>query len=136
MEKGTCRLQTVPMVPNKRHNLFYCFQHHLFLDFTRFISGFNDNVVLSAYADDVFRRDQHDINTLISGTDKYSVRVKWGRNEALAVSESLSVLPASLTRTPIKYHGIYLRNQYIEKKTKISTNSTLRVEVELNQHAI
>ncbi|KAJ3595924.1 hypothetical protein NHX12_002336 [Muraenolepis orangiensis] len=58
-----------------------------------FLPGFNGNLVLSAYADDVvvFVRDQTDIDVIVDIVREFSsassARVNWKKSEALAVGE-------------------------------------------------
>ncbi|KAJ3615107.1 hypothetical protein NHX12_018675 [Muraenolepis orangiensis] len=70
-----------------------------------FLPGFNGNLVLSAYADDVvvFVRDQTDIDVLVDIVREFSsasaARVNWKKSEALAVGEwsgGLPVLPQNM----------------------------------------
>ncbi|KAJ3608984.1 hypothetical protein NHX12_023512 [Muraenolepis orangiensis] len=70
-----------------------------------FLPGFNRNLVLSAYADDVvvFVRDQTDIDVLVDIVREFSsasaARVNWKKSEALAVGEwsgGLPVLPQNM----------------------------------------
>ncbi|KAJ3600178.1 hypothetical protein NHX12_034128, partial [Muraenolepis orangiensis] len=70
-----------------------------------FLPGFNGNMVLSVYADDVvvFVRDQTDIDVLVDIVREFSsasaARVNWKKSEALAVGEwsgGLPVLPQNM----------------------------------------
>uniref|UniRef100_A0A3B5PV23 Reverse transcriptase domain-containing protein n=1 Tax=Xiphophorus maculatus TaxID=8083 RepID=A0A3B5PV23_XIPMA len=83
------------------------------------LPGFNNKLILSAYADDVvvFIKDQHDVNILIEIIEKFSVlsaaKVNWGKTVALAVGEwpgGLPVLPQRLQwkRDGFKYLGVFL----------------------------
>ncbi|KAJ3603143.1 hypothetical protein NHX12_030886 [Muraenolepis orangiensis] len=67
-----------------------------------FLPGFNGNMVLSVYADDVvvFVRDQNDIDSLVDIVREFSsasaARVNWKKSEALAVAR----LDVSSSETP------------------------------------
>ena len=83
------------------------------------LPSFNENVVLSAYADDVivFTRNQRDVDILTSIIDDFTAtseaRVNWGKSETLAVVEwrgGLPVLPQNLNlrMNGLKYLGVFL----------------------------
>nr|BAC82605.1 pol-like protein [Tetraodon nigroviridis] len=91
------------------------------------LPGFNKNIVLSAYADDVviLTQNQSDVDVLSRLTDSFNVlssaRVNWRKSEALAVGEwrdGLPVLPQSLCwkRDGFKYLGVFLGDEDTEKK--------------------
>uniref|UniRef100_A0A3Q3EUV6 Reverse transcriptase domain-containing protein n=1 Tax=Labrus bergylta TaxID=56723 RepID=A0A3Q3EUV6_9LABR len=91
------------------------------------LPGFNSNIVLSAYADDivVFIKDQRDADILTNIIKRFSVtsaaRVNWIKSEALAVGEwrdGLPVLPQSLAwRTDgFRYLGVFLGKEHIVQK--------------------
>uniref|UniRef100_A0A3Q3AE51 Reverse transcriptase domain-containing protein n=1 Tax=Kryptolebias marmoratus TaxID=37003 RepID=A0A3Q3AE51_KRYMA len=91
------------------------------------LPGFSNNIVLSAYADDVvvFIKDQQDVSVLTKITEKFSAlsaaRVNWGKSEALAVgqwSAGLPVLPQGLTwkKDGFKYLGVFLGSKDIVSK--------------------
>ncbi|KAJ3606743.1 hypothetical protein NHX12_026262 [Muraenolepis orangiensis] len=84
-----------------------------------FLPGFNGNMVLSVYADDVvvFVRDQNDIDSLVDIVREFSsasaARVNWKKSEALAVGEwsgGLPVLPQNMVwrKDGFKYLGVFL----------------------------
>ena len=88
------------------------------------LPGFNENIVLCAYADDVivFTRNRRDVDitTIVISdfTATSATRVNWRKSEALAVHEwhgGLPVLPQNLTwRTDgLKYIGIFLGKEII-----------------------
>ena len=88
-----------------------------------FLPGFNSNIVLSAYADDivVFIKNQREVDILTNIVERFSVtsaaRVNWGKSEALAVGEwrdALPVLPQSLTwqKDGFKYLGVFLGKEH------------------------
>ena len=94
------------------------------------VPGFNENVVLSAYADDVivFTRNQRDVDILTSIISDFTTT-----SEALAVGEwrgGLPVLPQNLTcrRDGLKYLGVFLG-----KETKVQKNVTEKVEGKLKK---
>lgn len=63
------------------------------------VPGFNSNIVLSAYADDVIVvvRNQRQVDILTSLTEKYralsSAKVNWHKSEAIAIGKWTSALP-------------------------------------------
>ncbi|KAJ3614549.1 hypothetical protein NHX12_018121 [Muraenolepis orangiensis] len=84
-----------------------------------FLPGFNGNMVLSVYADDVvvFVRDQNDIDSLVDIVREFSsasaARVNWMKSEALTVGEwsgGLPVLPQNMVwrKYGFKYLGVFL----------------------------
>ncbi|KAJ3587712.1 hypothetical protein NHX12_011309, partial [Muraenolepis orangiensis] len=84
-----------------------------------FLPGFNGNMVLSVYADDVvvFVRDQTDIDSLVDIVREFSsastARVNWKKSEALAVGEwsgGLPVLPQNMVwrKDGFMYLGVFL----------------------------
>uniref|UniRef100_A0A3Q2ZXK0 Reverse transcriptase domain-containing protein n=1 Tax=Kryptolebias marmoratus TaxID=37003 RepID=A0A3Q2ZXK0_KRYMA len=91
------------------------------------LPGFSNNIVLSAYADDVvvFVKDQQDVAVLTEITERFSVlsaaRVNWGKSEALAVGAwpaGFPVLPRGLTwrKDGFKYLGVFLGSDSMVKK--------------------
>ena len=89
------------------------------------LPGFNSNIVLSAYADDivVFIKDQSDADILINTVKLFSVtsaaRVNWMKSEAVGEwRDGLPVLPQSLTwkKDGFKYLGVFLGKEHIVKK--------------------
>ena len=91
------------------------------------LPGFNENIVLSAYADDVivFTRNQRDVDILTSIISDFTAaseaRVNWAKSEALAVGEwrgGLPVLPQNLTwrKDGLKYLGVFLGEGTIVQK--------------------
>ncbi|KAJ3606502.1 hypothetical protein NHX12_026023, partial [Muraenolepis orangiensis] len=92
-----------------------------------FLPGFNGNLVLSAYADDVvvFVRDQTDIDVLVDIVREFSsasaARVNWKKSEALAVGEwsgGLPVLPQNMVwrKDGFKYLGVFLGKEIVVLK--------------------
>ncbi|KAJ3593808.1 hypothetical protein NHX12_006142 [Muraenolepis orangiensis] len=92
-----------------------------------FLPGFNGNMVLSAYADDVvvFVRDQTDIDVLVDIVREFSsasaARVNWKKSEALAVGEwsgGLPVLPQNMVwrKDGFKYLGVFLGKEIVVLK--------------------
>ncbi|KAJ3584784.1 hypothetical protein NHX12_015279, partial [Muraenolepis orangiensis] len=89
-----------------------------------FLPGFNGNMVLSVYADDVvvFVRDQTDIDVLVDIVREFSsasaARVNWKKSEALAVGEwsgGLPVLPQNMVwrKDGFKYLGVFLGKEIV-----------------------
>ena len=89
-----------------------------------FLPGFNGNMVLSSYADDVivFIGDQKDTDILVNIVREFSsasaARVNWKKSEALAVGEwsgGLPVLPQNMLwkKDGLKYLGVFLGNTSI-----------------------
>ncbi|KAJ3591149.1 hypothetical protein NHX12_009096, partial [Muraenolepis orangiensis] len=92
-----------------------------------FLPGFNGNMVLSVYADDVvvFVRDQTDIDVLVDIVREFSsasaARVNWKKSEALAVGEwsgGLPVLPQNMVwrKDGFKYLGVFLGKEIVVLK--------------------
>ncbi|KAJ3602352.1 hypothetical protein NHX12_030110 [Muraenolepis orangiensis] len=92
-----------------------------------FLPGFNGNLVLSAYADDVvvFVKDQTDMDVLVDIVREFSsasaARVNWKKSEALAVGEwsgGLPVLPQNMVwrKDGFKYLGVFLGKEIVVLK--------------------
>lgn len=92
------------------------------------LPGFNSNIVLSAYADDlvVLIKTQDDVDILTNLTVKYknlsAAKINWDKSEAIAVGNwpnGLPTLPQNLAwkREGLKYLGVFLGNKAMEKRT-------------------
>ena len=91
------------------------------------LSGFRENVILSAYADDVvvLIKTQRDVDILANLTVLFntlsSAKVNWAKSDALAVGrwhDGLPVLPQNLSwRTDgFKYLGVFLGSEVVTRK--------------------
>ena len=104
------------------------------------LPGFNENVVLSAYADDVivFTRNQGDVVLLTSIISDFTIaseaRVNWRKSEALAVGEwrgGLQVLPQNLSwrRDGLKYLSVFLGKETIVQKNWETSRKKLKLNL-------
>ena len=91
------------------------------------LPGFSDNMVLSAYADDVivFIKSRHELdileNTVLGFNILSAARVNWQKSVALAVGEwhdGLPVLPQDLVweRDGFKYLGLFLGTEVVVRR--------------------
>ena len=91
------------------------------------LPGFNENMILSAYADDVvvFIKDQRDADLLINIVNDFSTasaaRVNWKKSEALAVGDWRGGLPVfsqdlKWRKDGFKYLGIYVGTKRVVEK--------------------
>uniref|UniRef100_A0A3B3HMN0 Reverse transcriptase domain-containing protein n=1 Tax=Oryzias latipes TaxID=8090 RepID=A0A3B3HMN0_ORYLA len=91
------------------------------------LPGFQRNIVLSAYADDVivFVQNQADVNVLVDAIHAFSklssARVNWHKTAALAVGQwldALPTLPSNVTwkKDGLKYLGVFLGGPVTVKK--------------------